>query len=95
MATTTIQFSWRELVLRGNPDHERESLDPVEYEFSSPGGTPRVHGDRTHDGGMRVFRAGNYRTRGAYSTAPASAYGLSWGNVALEWDGEELTWGAS
>lgn len=62
--TTTREFSWRDLVIRANPDHVRDSRYVVEYEFSVAGN--RAGDERTHEGNRRVFRA-NYDVRGAYA----------------------------
>ena len=62
--TTTREFSWRELVIRANPDHVRDSRYMVEYEFSVAGN--RDGNPETHREGKRVFRA-NYDVRGAYA----------------------------
>jgi hypothetical protein len=86
--TTTRDFSWRDLVIRANPDHVRDSRYMTEYEFTAwPGGDPRYH-----EGNKRVFKA-NYDERGAYAAETASSTGITWGTIPIEWDGEELVWG--
>lgn len=63
--TVTREISWREFVLREDPEWEKKSRRVVEYEFSAPG--KAIGDERTHEGGKRVFW-GNYRDRGPYAT---------------------------
>ena len=59
------QIDWNALVNRVDPDHQQKSQNPIEYEFSSPGGGKKK--PEMHENGLRVFR-GLYRNRGAYSS---------------------------
>lgn len=67
---TTLNTTWLALVLQADPDHMRKSLDPVEYEFSAPGGA-RLGFDYQQElyvNGLRIFR-GFYQSRGPYAQA--------------------------
>lgn len=59
----TIEIPWMSIVLQADPDHTREAANPVEYEFSAPGGGNPL----THDGNKRIF-SGYYAKRGPYAT---------------------------
>ena len=84
------QFSWRELVIRANPEHNRESRYVIEYEFSAP--ARRSGDERVHEGDRRVFR-GLYEQRGAYAPETVVTGGLTWGGIPIDWNGQPLTWG--
>lgn len=57
------EITWRNLVIRADPDFVRKDRVVVEYEFTAPSGRgldPRFYRD-----GYRVFW-GDYRNRGPY-----------------------------
>lgn len=92
--TTTIEYSWHELIRRADPDWERNSNVVVEYEFTARGMPRGPNAHLTHEDGKRVFRA-RYRERGAYGPDTGITNGLTWGGEALTWAGDELTWGSA
>lgn len=57
--------TYRDLVIKSDPDFVRESREVIEYECTTPAGRG-VAEDRTHEGGRRVFRAIEAQ-RGAYA----------------------------
>ena len=61
-STRVIVTTWRDLVIRADPDHVRDSRINIEYQFTSVSGRGRPE---THEGGFRVFR-GDYKRRGPY-----------------------------
>lgn len=57
------ETDWRSLVVKADPNWQRDNRHTIEYEFTSHAGG----GDeRTHENGRRVFKA-NYDERGPYS----------------------------
>ena len=86
---TTRQISWLSLL---DSQERAENRLAIEYEFTASG-SPGLNNGRTHADGMRVFR-GQVSQRGAYADdVSASDNTLTWGGVAIIWNGEELTWG--
>lgn len=59
------ETTWRDMILKADPHHIRNSRVVTEYEFSAPGG--RGFDPRIHEEGQRVFR-GDYTKRGPYRT---------------------------
>lgn len=90
--TTTIEYSWLDLIRRADPDWERNSNLVIEYEFSSRGAPRGPNTYLTHEDGKRVFRA-RYRERGAYATSDTVAGGMTWGGRQMTWGGAKMTWG--
>lgn len=86
----TRSTTWRDLVVRADPDHTRNSRMVIEYEFSAPG---RGFGgdDRTHEGGQRIFK-GDYQTRGPYTAETVASAGITWNGIPVNWDDDEVTW---
>jgi len=60
------QIDWNSVVLKADPEHQQNSLNPIEYEFTASARGPAEKPD-LHDNGLRIFR-GHYKTRGAYSS---------------------------
>lgn len=87
--TNTRETTWRDMVLRANPDHVRESRLVVEYQF-----TPATRGrdSRTHEDGYRVFR-GDYMRRGPYQPETTLPHGVTFGGVPMTFHGEPVTYG--
>lgn len=61
---TIRHFSWNSIVAQADPDHNRESKYPTEYEFTGQGG-------RMDEGGKRLFK-GYFDNRGIYEGAWSS-----------------------
>lgn len=81
------ELNWLSIVQQADPDHARVKRHVIEYEFTS-----YSRGDeRTHEGGMRVFR-GNYDERGPYGQTIVAANALMWHGVPLAFRGLHLTW---
>ena len=87
---TVRSTTWRDLVVKANPNHTRESRFVREYEFSAPGGGANLD-ERTYKDGKRIFE-GDYQERGPYVDEVAGADDLIWNGVPISWNGEPLTW---
>lgn len=64
--TTTKQTDWRSIVVKADPDWNRDRRYVNEYEFTSRGTASDSAGEKTHEGQRRVFR-GYYDRRGPYA----------------------------
>lgn len=81
------EVSWLSIVQRADPEHARNSRHVIEYEFTAHQGGD----DRTHEGGMRVFR-GNYDVRGPYTPVARSAGTMTWNGIPLRVGDQDLDW---
>lgn len=76
--TKTREYSWRDFIVREDPNFVRNSRWTLEYEFR-------------RGSSHREFYA-YYDKRGVYAPETVMPGGLMWGGIPINWNEQQLIW---